>query len=59
MKILGLLLGIAMIVVMAFLTNAFIEFFLRFSKIKKSRSHGAWWVILLVNLRRFCFKSMF
>ncbi|CAN6805330.1 hypothetical protein Bca4012_052553 [Brassica carinata] len=40
MKILGLVLGIAMIVVMAFLTDASIEFLLRFSKIKKSRSYG-------------------
>ena len=40
MKILGLVLGIAMIVVMAFLTDASIEFLLRFSKIKRSRSYG-------------------
>lgn len=40
MKILRLVLDNAMIVVMAFLTDASIEFLLRFSKIKKSRSHG-------------------
>ncbi|KAG2278731.1 hypothetical protein Bca52824_061286 [Brassica carinata] len=40
MKILGLVLGITMIVVMAFLSDASIEFLLRFSKVKKSRSYG-------------------
>ncbi|KAJ4877807.1 Transmembrane amino acid transporter family protein [Raphanus sativus] len=40
MKILGLVLGITMIVVMAFLSDASIEFLLRFSNIKKSRSYG-------------------
>ncbi|KAJ0253005.1 Amino acid transporter AVT6A [Hirschfeldia incana] len=40
MKILGLVLGIGMIVVMAFLSDASIEFLLRFSNIKKSRSYG-------------------
>ncbi|KAG2327617.1 hypothetical protein Bca52824_010345 [Brassica carinata] len=40
MKILGLVLDNAVIVVMAFLTDASIEFLLWFSKIKKSRYHG-------------------
>ncbi|CAG7859940.1 unnamed protein product [Brassica rapa] len=40
MKILGLVLGITMIVVMAFLSDASIEFLLRFSKVKKSKSYG-------------------
>lgn len=40
MKILGLVLGITMIVVMAFLTDASIEFLLRFSKAGKNRSYG-------------------
>lgn len=40
MKILGLVLGISMIVVMAFLTDASIEFLLRFSKVGKNRSYG-------------------
>ncbi|XP_010528441.1 PREDICTED: probable sodium-coupled neutral amino acid transporter 6 [Tarenaya hassleriana] len=40
MKILGLVLGIAMIVFMAFLTDASIEFLLRFSKAGKKRSYG-------------------
>lgn len=41
MKILGLVLGITMIVVMAFLTDQSIEFLLRFSKVGKRRSYGA------------------
>lgn len=40
MKILGLVPGIAMIVLMAFLTDATIEFLLRFSIIGKNRSYG-------------------
>lgn len=40
MKVLGLLPGIAMIILMAFLTDASIEFILRFSKIGKSASYG-------------------
>ncbi|WZZ12061.1 hypothetical protein YC2023_105150 [Brassica napus] len=40
MKILGLVLGITMIVVMAFLSDASIEFLLRFSEVKKSKSYG-------------------
>ncbi|KAL1199261.1 Amino acid transporter AVT6A [Cardamine amara subsp. amara] len=40
MKILGLVLGITLIVVMAFLTDASIEFLLRFSKVGKNRSYG-------------------
>ncbi|VVB04457.1 unnamed protein product [Arabis nemorensis] len=40
MKILGLVLGITMIVVMAFLTDQSIEFLLRFTKAGKKRSYG-------------------
>ncbi|ESQ47150.1 hypothetical protein EUTSA_v10028319mg [Eutrema salsugineum] len=40
MKILGLVLGIAMIVLMAFLTDTTIEFLLRFSRIGRKRSYG-------------------
>ncbi|MBA0878299.1 hypothetical protein Goshw_010895 [Gossypium schwendimanii] len=40
MKVLGLILGIAMIVFMAFLTDASIEFLLRFSRAGKSTSYG-------------------
>ncbi|KAL1223059.1 Amino acid transporter AVT6B [Cardamine amara subsp. amara] len=40
MKILGLIPGIAMIVLMAFLTDASVEFLLRFSRIGKQRSYG-------------------
>lgn len=40
MKILGLVPGIAMIVLMAFLTDASIEFLLRFSTIGNQRSYG-------------------
>ncbi|CAH8277465.1 unnamed protein product [Arabidopsis lyrata] len=40
MKILGLIPGIAMIVLMAFLTDASIEFLLRFSNIGNQRSYG-------------------
>ncbi|CAF1858550.1 unnamed protein product [Brassica oleracea var. botrytis] len=40
MKILGLVPGIAMIVLMAILTDSTIEFLLRFSRIGKTRSYG-------------------
>ncbi|XP_075498701.1 amino acid transporter AVT6A-like [Primulina tabacum] len=40
MKQLGLILGIAMIIFMAFLTHASIEFLLRFSRTAKSASYG-------------------
>ncbi|KAL2522979.1 Transmembrane amino acid transporter family protein [Forsythia ovata] len=40
MKVLGLILGIAMIIFMAFLTEASIEFLLRFSRVAKSVSYG-------------------
>lgn len=40
MKILGLILGVALIIFMAFLTDASIEFLLRFSKAGKKRSYG-------------------
>lgn len=40
MKILGLIPGIAMIVLMAFLTDASIDFLLRFSNIGNQRSYG-------------------
>lgn len=40
MKILGLVPGIAMIVLVAFLTDTTIEFLLRFSRIGKKRSYG-------------------
>ncbi|KZV45607.1 sodium-coupled neutral amino acid transporter 5-like [Dorcoceras hygrometricum] len=40
MKQLGLILGIAMIIFMAFLTQASIEFLLRFSRTSKSASYG-------------------
>ncbi|CAF2272288.1 unnamed protein product [Brassica napus] len=41
MKILGLVPGIAMIVLMAILTDSTIEFLLRFSRIGKTRSYGS------------------
>ncbi|RAL40815.1 unnamed protein product [Cuscuta campestris] len=41
MKVLGLLLGIAVIIIMAFLTEASIEFLIRFSRTAKSTSYGA------------------
>lgn len=41
MKILGLFLGIALIIFMAFLTEASIEFLIRFSRTAKSTSYGA------------------
>lgn len=40
MKVLGLILGIAVIIFMAFLTEASIEFLLRFSRTSKSVSYG-------------------
>ncbi|CAN1839151.1 Amino acid transporter AVT6A [Linum perenne] len=40
MKVLGLVLGIAMIIFMAFLTDASIELLLRFSRVGKSTSYG-------------------
>jgi sodium-coupled neutral amino acid transporter 2 len=40
MKVLGLVLGVAMIIFMAFLTEASIELLLRFSKAGKSASYG-------------------
>lgn len=40
LKILGLVPGIAMIVLMAILTDSTIEFLLRFSRIGKTRSYG-------------------
>ncbi|EPS73191.1 hypothetical protein M569_01565, partial [Genlisea aurea] len=40
MKVLGLIFGIALIIVMAFLTEASIEFLLRFSRTAKSASYG-------------------
>ncbi|KAL3844560.1 hypothetical protein ACJIZ3_001963 [Penstemon smallii] len=40
MKVLGLILGIAVIIFMAFLTEASIEFLLRFSRASKSVSYG-------------------
>ncbi|CAN0870301.1 Amino acid transporter AVT6A [Linum grandiflorum] len=40
MKVLGLVLGIAMIIFMAFLTDASIELLLRFSRVGKSASYG-------------------
>lgn len=40
MKVLGLVLGVAMIIFMAFLTDASIEFLLRFSRAGKSLSYG-------------------
>ncbi|KAL4379946.1 hypothetical protein GQ457_02G006110 [Hibiscus cannabinus] len=40
MKVLGLVLGIAMIIFMAFLTDASIEFLLRFSRAGKNTSYG-------------------
>ncbi|KAM7268598.1 hypothetical protein ACFE04_010764 [Oxalis oulophora] len=40
MKVLGLILGIAMIICMAFLTEASIELLLRFSRASKSSSYG-------------------
>ena len=41
MKVLGLILGIAMIIFMAFLTDASIEFLLRFSRAGKTSSYGS------------------
>ncbi|KAL4361638.1 hypothetical protein GQ457_04G023760 [Hibiscus cannabinus] len=41
MKVLGLILGIAMIIFMAFLTNASIEFLLRFSRAGRTTSYGS------------------
>nr|GLL39120.1 sodium-coupled neutral amino acid transporter 3 [Ipomoea trifida] len=41
MKVLGLFLGIAMIIIMAFLTEASIEYLIRFSRAAKSTSYGA------------------
>nr|GMD56882.1 sodium-coupled neutral amino acid transporter 5-like [Ipomoea batatas] len=41
MKVLGLFLGIAMIIIMAFLTEASIEYLIRFSRVAKSTSYGA------------------
>ncbi|MBA0617963.1 hypothetical protein Godav_027365 [Gossypium davidsonii] len=41
MKVLGLILGIAMIIFMAFLTDASIEFLLRFSRAGKTTSYGS------------------
>ena len=40
MKVLGLVLGVAMIIFMAFLTEASIELLLRFSRAGKSASYG-------------------
>ncbi|CAL1408497.1 unnamed protein product [Linum trigynum] len=40
MKVLGLVLGVAMIIFMAFLTEASIELLLRFSRVSKSSSYG-------------------
>ncbi|OMP14088.1 Amino acid transporter, transmembrane [Corchorus olitorius] len=40
MKVLGLILGVALIIFMAFLTNASIEFMLRFSRAGKTSSYG-------------------
>ncbi|XP_038995604.1 amino acid transporter AVT6A-like [Hibiscus syriacus] len=40
MKVLGLILGVGLIVFMAFLTDASIELFLRFSKAAKTSSYG-------------------
>ncbi|XVF20879.1 hypothetical protein REPUB_Repub12eG0041300 [Reevesia pubescens] len=40
MKVMGLILGVAMIIFMAFLTDASIEFLLRFSRAGKTTSYG-------------------
>ena len=40
MKVLGLVLGVALIIFMAFLTEASIEMLLRFSRVGKSASYG-------------------